>query len=88
MSIPNLQTSKENEHEVWSKNCSLREMFERVRRNAHPAKMPFRPLREKLTDKPVLYGVLSLENRIYRNKKIEGDINTNRRNVHHDKSGE
>ena len=27
---------------------------------SHLAKIPFRPLREKLAEKPVLYGVLSL----------------------------
>lgn len=44
--------SKRTVHDIACKNCS------------HPAKIPFRPLLEKLAEMPFLYGVLSLLNRI------------------------
>jgi hypothetical protein len=44
--------NKQKVHGVVCKRCS------------HPAKIPFRPLLEKLAETPFLYGVLSLLNRI------------------------
>ncbi len=45
-----------------------------IKEHLHFAKIPFLPLREKLAQKPVLYGVLSLLNLTYLNGSIMIDL--------------
>jgi hypothetical protein len=49
---------------VWKLVVSACRVGEMAFQRLHPAKMPFLPLLEKLAERLVLYGVLSLLNRI------------------------